>query len=78
METKSRMLKRNPEPVKTVSRPAVTVTQPKSEPAKPEPTTIISKLRLFAGFTKATVERYLLHFCSKLPSGILLSNFDIS
>jgi hypothetical protein len=38
METKSRMLKRNPEPVKTISRPAVTVTQPKSEPAKPEPT----------------------------------------
>jgi len=32
------MLKRNPEPVKTISRPQVTVTQPKSEPAKPEPT----------------------------------------
>jgi hypothetical protein len=33
-----RMLKRNPEPTKTLSRPQVTVTQPKSEPAKPEPT----------------------------------------
>lgn len=32
------MLKRNPEPVKTISRPTVTVTQPKSEPAKPQPT----------------------------------------
>ena len=38
METASRMLKRNPEPVKKISRPEVTVTQPKSEPAKPEPT----------------------------------------
>jgi hypothetical protein len=37
METK-RMLKRNPEPAKTISRPQVVVTQPKSEPAKPEPT----------------------------------------
>jgi hypothetical protein len=34
----SRMLKRNPEPSKTVSRPSVTVTQPKSEPAKAQPT----------------------------------------
>ena len=32
------MLKRNPEPAKTISRPQVIVTQPKSEPAKPEPT----------------------------------------
>ena len=32
------MLKRNPEPAKTISRPQVVVTQPKSEPAKPEPT----------------------------------------
>ena len=38
METKSRMLKRNPEPAKTIARPTVTVTQPKSEPAKPQPT----------------------------------------
>jgi hypothetical protein len=37
MEAK-RMLKRNPEPAKTISRPQVVVTQPKSEPAKPEPT----------------------------------------
>lgn len=37
METKARMLKRNPEGPK-LSRPQVTVTQPKSEPAKPEPT----------------------------------------
>jgi hypothetical protein len=37
MEAK-RMLKRNPEPAKTISRPQVIVTQPKSEPAKPEPT----------------------------------------
>lgn len=35
---KPRLLKRNPEPTKTLSRPEVTVTQPKSEPAKPEPT----------------------------------------
>ena len=34
----TRMLKRNPEPARTVARPQVTVTQPKSEPAKPEPT----------------------------------------
>ena len=33
-----RMLKRNPEPTKTISRPEVTITQPKSEPAKPQPT----------------------------------------
>ena len=38
MENNSRVLKRNPEPVKTLSRPQVTVTQPKSEPAKPQPT----------------------------------------
>jgi hypothetical protein len=38
MEEKARLLKRNPEPTKTISRPTVTVTQPKSEPAKPEPT----------------------------------------
>ena len=38
METKERLLKRNPEPAKTLSRPQVIVTQPKSEPAKPEPT----------------------------------------
>ncbi len=38
MENKTRLLKRNPEPAKTLSRPQVTVTQPKSEPAKPEPT----------------------------------------
>jgi hypothetical protein len=38
METKARVLKRNPEPVKTVSRPQPVVTQPKMEPAKPEPT----------------------------------------
>ncbi len=34
----TRMLKRNPEPARTVSRPEVTVTQPKEEPAKPQPT----------------------------------------
>jgi hypothetical protein len=38
METKARVLKRNPESTKTLSRPQVTVTQPKSEPAKAEPT----------------------------------------
>lgn len=38
METKSRLLKRNPEPARTLSRPQVTVTQPKEEPAKPQPT----------------------------------------
>jgi len=32
------MLKRNPESTKTISRPEVTVTQPKSEPAKAQPT----------------------------------------
>jgi hypothetical protein len=37
MET-SRMLKRNPEPAKKLSRPEVTVTQPKEESAKPAPT----------------------------------------
>ena len=38
MENKTRLLKRNPEPAKTLSRPQPIVTQPKSEPAKPEPT----------------------------------------
>jgi hypothetical protein len=38
METKGRLLKRNPEPTKTISRPQVNVTQPKDEPAKAEPT----------------------------------------
>ncbi len=38
METKSRLLKRNTEPARTLSRPQVTVTQPKSEPARPQPT----------------------------------------
>lgn len=38
METKTRLLKRNPEPAKTLSRPQVVVTQPKSEPSKPQPT----------------------------------------
>lgn len=31
------MLKRNPEPAKKLSRPEPVVTQPKSEPAKPQP-----------------------------------------
>jgi hypothetical protein len=35
---KARMLKRNPEPARPLSRPQVTVTQPKGEPAKPQPT----------------------------------------
>ena len=35
---KPRMLKRNPEPAKTISRPELVVTQPKSEPAKAQPT----------------------------------------
>jgi len=35
---KPRLLKRNPESAKTISRPQLTVTQPKSEPAKPQPT----------------------------------------
>jgi hypothetical protein len=35
---KPRLLKRNPESTKTVSRPQTIVTQPKSEPAKPQPT----------------------------------------
>ena len=38
MENKTRLLKRNPEPAKTISRPQPVVTQPKTEPAKPEPT----------------------------------------
>jgi hypothetical protein len=38
METKQRLLKRNPEPAKTISRPQPVVTQPKEEPAKPQPT----------------------------------------
>jgi hypothetical protein len=38
MEANTRMLKRNPESAKTLSRPQVTVSQPKSEPAKPQPT----------------------------------------
>jgi DNA-binding ferritin-like protein len=38
METKARLLKRNLEPSKTLSRPEVTVTQPKSESPKAEPT----------------------------------------
>jgi hypothetical protein len=38
MESKPRLLKRSVEPTKTVSRPEVTVTQPKEEPAKPQPT----------------------------------------
>lgn len=38
METKQRLLKRNPESAKTVSRPQPVVTQPKEEPAKPQPT----------------------------------------
>jgi hypothetical protein len=37
METKGRLLKRNPEATNTLSRPQVVVTQPKSEPAKPQP-----------------------------------------
>jgi hypothetical protein len=35
---KTRLLKRNPEPTKTLSRPQPVVTQPKEEPAKPQPT----------------------------------------
>ena len=38
MENKARVLKRNPEPAKTISRPQVTVTQPKDEPSKAQPT----------------------------------------
>jgi hypothetical protein len=38
METKARLLKRSPEPTKTLSRPQLTVTQPKEEPAKAQPT----------------------------------------
>jgi hypothetical protein len=37
MET-PRLLKRNPEVTKTLSRPQLVVTQPKEEPAKPQPT----------------------------------------
>jgi hypothetical protein len=32
------LLRRNPEPAKKISRPTVTVEQPKEEPAKPQPT----------------------------------------
>lgn len=35
---KAKFLKRNPEPSRSLSRPQVTVTQPKSEPSKPQPT----------------------------------------
>jgi hypothetical protein len=38
METVARMLKRNPGPTKKMSRPETVITQPKSEPAKAEPT----------------------------------------
>ena len=38
MEAKPRLLKRPTETSKTSERPVVTVTQPKSEPAKPQPT----------------------------------------
>jgi hypothetical protein len=38
MEQKARLLKRNPEPARTISRPQPVVTQPKEEPAKPQPT----------------------------------------
>jgi DNA-binding ferritin-like protein len=38
MENKARLLKRNPEPARTLSRPQPVVTQPKEEPAKPQPT----------------------------------------
>jgi len=38
METKQRLLKRNPEPTQKLSRPQPVVTQPKEEPAKPQPT----------------------------------------
>jgi hypothetical protein len=38
MESKPRLLKRSAEPTKTLGRPEVVVTQPKSEPAKPEAT----------------------------------------
>jgi len=37
MEGSNRMLKRNPEPAKKLSRPEPVVTQPKSEPAKAQP-----------------------------------------
>lgn len=35
---KSKFLQRNPEPSRNLARPQVTVTQPKGEPAKPQPT----------------------------------------
>lgn len=35
---KAKFLKRNSEPTRTIARPQVTVTQPKEEPAKPQPT----------------------------------------
>jgi hypothetical protein len=35
---KSKFLQRNPESSRSLSRPQVTVTQPKSEPSKPQPT----------------------------------------
>ena len=38
METPARMLKRNPEPIKKLTRPEPIVNQPKEEPAKPQPT----------------------------------------
>jgi len=38
MDAKPRMLKRSPESTSTINRPEVTVTQPKSEPAKAQPT----------------------------------------
>ncbi len=38
MDTPARMLKRNPEPVKKLTRPVPIVNQPKEEPAKPQPT----------------------------------------
>jgi DNA-binding ferritin-like protein len=38
MEAKPRMLKRTTESTKVLGRPEVTVTQPKSEPSKPQPT----------------------------------------
>jgi hypothetical protein len=47
------------------------------EPANPDPTTMISKLRLFAGFTKETEERYFVHLSDRFPSGIFEFNFDI-
>lgn len=37
-EAPRNLLKRDPEPIKKISRPVTTVTQPKEEPAKPMPT----------------------------------------